>query len=550
MKISMRMIGLFGVIAALLLAACGGDDGTPTPPRAQPTATPAPTATPPPASMEKHGGTLSYAFSSPEVGNLDPLLSTRSMAHTVAGNAYSQLLWLERTPGTNDVAMMPDLAESWDISADGKTITFQLPRSVKYHNGRELTSADVLYSMERTAYDPSSLFQATYAAVASFQTPDPYTFVIKLNRFDADLLTLMGAHHGWIVAREVVERDGDLKSDMVGTGPFIFDRWEKDVGVFFSKNPDYFKEGLPYVDFYEHLIIRDGATRVSAFRTGKLCCIESVTPLEREDIKRTNPDVLSESLMRNLGNPAIYMRFGNPLFDDIKVRQAISLGVDFDATVDVMAGGEGQWRGPVSCQNGAQWCLSQEELKSDRFYQRYDPEEAKRLLAEAGVAPGTKIEFVTAGDRVRRMMAHMELFVEQMRAIGLEMQVEALDYGAMRRKQNSGDYNDMLWGADGQATAMAHLTHNYRSGGSKNGMHLVDPFLDEWIDRISSTVDEAERSREVLDVQRYILENVLWKLDLIDEVYTAMWHPWVKGWQMDAPLVNTNKEFEHAWIDR
>ncbi|MBI2166302.1 MAG: hypothetical protein HYU29_07880 [Chloroflexi bacterium] len=551
------------ILASVLLVAlaCAKAAPTATPTKApvaapSPTARPAPTVTPTPARTGKYGGTLSYAFSSPEVPHLDPLLFTPSMVHTVVGNSYSELLRLDRmTLGKNDITITPELAERWDISSDGLTITFRLNRGVKFHNlppvnGRELTSADVKYSLERAAFNPVSLFQTTYSAVERFEAPDPYTFVIRLKRFDPDLLYLLGAHHAWIFPKEVVDQYGDLKTALVGSGPFVFERWDKDSGVFFKKNPDYFEKGLPYVNFYEHLIIRDASARITAFRTGKLCCIESVTATEREELKRTNPDVQVEKILRNLGNPAIFMRYGYPLFNDIRVRRAISLGVDFDATVRVFADGEGQPRGPVSCQNGPQWCLSQEELRSKRFYQRYDPEEAKRLLKEAGVPAGTKLEFVTAGDRPRRMMAHMDLFTEQMKAIGLDLDRKSLDYAAMRRKQDAGDYTAMLWGADGQATALAHLTQNYMTGGSKNGMQLSDPKLDEWIKRISSTVDEAKRAQEMLEIQRYILENVLWKVDLIDEYYNAMWHPWVKGWLMDAPLVNTNNGFAQAWIDR
>ena len=562
MKLGMRTIGIFGVVATLMLAACGGDDDTPTPrptaTKLPATATPAPVATTAPTPTAeptfKRGGTLKYAYGAPSLTHLDPIGITRSMVHMMVALSYSRLVGVDRGETPADVFFATDqLAEDWEISADGKTITFDLRRAVKYHdvppvNGRELTSADVKFSLERAAFDPASLFQGSYKNVDSFEAPEPYTFIIKLKQFDADLMNLLAAHHGWITAKEVVDEDGDLKSRIVGTGPYIFERWDQDVALTFRANPDYFIEDLPYVDTIEQLIINDPATRTAVFRTEQTCCIDRIGVATRNDIVGTNPNVREEKQPVTHAY-TMFMRVGNPLFDDVRVRQAISLGVNPQSHIDAALDGDGLWRGPVSGQHGP-YALTQEELKSDRFYFRYDPDEAKALLAAAGVAPSTEIPFVAATRPARNYQGSVELFIEEMKAIGLDLKVKSFDYSTMRAKQNSGDYEGFVFGADGVATAMSHLTVNYRTGGGKNGMQLSDPIVDEWIDRIVSTVDEDERVKETIALQEYISENVMWKIPLADTSWYWLSHPWVKGYLASPAYYEISFSFDRMWIDK
>ena len=133
MKLGMRTIGIFGVVATLMLAACGGDDDTPTPrptaTKLPATATPAPVATTAPTPTAeptfKRGGTLKYAYGAPSLTHLDPIGITRSMVHMMVALSYSRLVGVDRGETPADVFFATDqLAEDWEISADGKTITF------------------------------------------------------------------------------------------------------------------------------------------------------------------------------------------------------------------------------------------------------------------------------------------------------------------------------------------------------------------------------------------------------------------------------------------
>jgi len=477
---------------------------------------------------------------------MEPILGGTGMPHTLASMVYSRLLQPNWKESRNDPILDPDLAESWDISKDGLTWTFHLRKGAKFHNvepslGREVTSADVKYSMERAAYDPASLFQVSFRNVDKFETPDKYTLVMKLKNFDAELLPFLAQGRAWIYPKEVLDKFGNLKTVAIGSGPFIFEKWVKDVGVFYRRNPDYYLAGQPYLDRVDVLILRDQQTRLTAFRTGRSCCYGAETA-EYLDLQKTNPGLVwNKALITDVN--VIGMKYGHPLFSDIRVRKAIFLAVDHDVHLKVAWDGDGQWRAPVSGQHG-NWALSQEDL---RKLMPYDPATSKKLLAEAGIKPGLTLEMLHNGSYPINYQNHVQRFIEEMRAVGITIKLDTYEHPTFRRKQDAGDYKDLILGPDGQPSAEAHLVQNYRCGGNKNMMQLCDSKLDARIDKIATIVDPEQRRQEVLAIQRFLLENYYYKIPLNDHnSYTAT-HSWVKGYK-EAPPHYTGIRVHEIWL--
>ena len=215
----------------------------------------------------KRGGTL--VVRSGPIRGIDPHLETWGAALQVVHQTYNALLKFNHD-GTK---ILPDLAESWE-QKDDVTYVFQLRQGVKFHNvppvnGRELTSEDVKYSIERQMTDQPGKFQHAYfflGKLASIETPDKYTIVFKTKEPYAPFLNYIANPWTVIVAREVVEKHGDLQRHAIGTGPFIMQEYRREQEAVFVKNPHYFKKGLPYLDEVRLQYVIDPAAATAAFR--------------------------------------------------------------------------------------------------------------------------------------------------------------------------------------------------------------------------------------------------------------------------------------------
>src|SRR5579864_5172979 len=177
-----------------------------------------------------------------EAPGLDPAKNPAQAAIRVFDLMYSRLTRLDA-----QMRPQPDLAEKWDISPDGKTYTFHLRQGVKFHNGRELTSADVKYTYERIINpDTASIAKSFFDPIDHVDTPDPYTVTVVLKAPNTPFLVNTAATWAGIVAKEVVDaNNGDLNKVDGGSGPFMLQEWTPDTRTVLVRNPNYYIPGQP-----------------------------------------------------------------------------------------------------------------------------------------------------------------------------------------------------------------------------------------------------------------------------------------------------------------
>ena len=553
---------VLGVVVSMVVAACGGGTDptavpTSPPPTAvpQPTATPAPTAPPAPtatpAFSAKYGGSISWAWCCPNLPNLDPHYGNHMTAQSVSP-IYNRLMKLDTLETANDVITVPDIAEGVTLSNNGERMTFKLNTGVMYHNGRELTSEDIKWNLERLSGEGSS-YKTTYKNVVGFETPDPYTFVINTSQVDVLLPFAMAGREALIVAPETE----DLNTQAIGTGPFTLNRLEKDVGVFMDRNDSYWKEDhvgnqLPYVDATESLIIPDRAARTAATVTGKLNYIEYLFNEEVQEVQRARPDAqVIEYLWQS--SYVLYYNQNNPLFQDVRVRKAIALGMDLDAHIQAAFGGLGQWAGPVSGQHGTAWALTPEELAAEKYSYRYDVEEAIALLREAGVPEGYELH-VDSVKFQRDYEANVEVFIEEMKALGFKVvsNVEP-DFASFKKHTEDVAFRDVAWGFGGANSPESYMNNNYHSTGAKNSSGLADPELDAMIDDMLATGDDAARQVKVKAIQDYILTNQLVLQRVADSLTWAVADADLRtsdsGRYKVQPINTYVRDHERLWYD-
>ena len=176
---------------------------------------------------------------------------------------YNQLVRFEP-----DMTPVGELAESWQTSPDGLTWTFKLRQGVKFHDGQELTSADVKFTFDRLF--EKSPGKSDFIAVDKVEPSGKYQVKFVTKEPFAGLLAALGGFWGFIINEAGVKKHGDLNKAAVGTGPFMLDDWKVEQQMTLKKHAGYFKKGLPYVDQVVLRIIPDEANIVAALRTGQI----------------------------------------------------------------------------------------------------------------------------------------------------------------------------------------------------------------------------------------------------------------------------------------
>ena len=178
---------------------------------------------------------------------------------------YNRLVRLD-----DNFVVVPDLAASWDIP-DNLTYVFHLRKGVKFHNGRELTASDVEYSLNRVL-DPktASPGRSYISLISSIEIPDRYTVKLHLSAPLASLLDGLTSNNCSIVAKEVVEANGNLQKVEAGTGPFMLKEWVADNSMTLVKNPAYFEKGAPYLDKVIFRVIPEQTSLLAGVKSGDL----------------------------------------------------------------------------------------------------------------------------------------------------------------------------------------------------------------------------------------------------------------------------------------
>ncbi|MSQ29364.1 MAG: ABC transporter substrate-binding protein [Dehalococcoidia bacterium] len=500
--------------------------------------------------VPKYGGVLNDAAGSTALPSLDPFQSTAAFAHRNASMVYSHLLHNSHPANDrNELIFYPDIATSWEINDAAKWV-FKIRNDVKWQNvaplnGRPMTVEDVKYAIDRAATDKQSPYKGTLSAIKSIDTPDATTLILNLKTFDAGLFPALADRFAWIMPKELIEA-GEHKRRMVGTGPFIFQKWEEDVRINYKRNPDYYIKGTPFIDEVNQLQTREAQTRLASLRSGAA----QMAGVEREDLPSLVGDkqYVTENYI-SVGTSSLMMNYKDQRYKDIRVRRAISLIGNPDEVLKIQ--GElngGLWRGVLSAQNKG-WVLSQEELKSKRYYLRQDLQEAKQLMTAAGFPDGltTKYLYRTGSRPEEELPQYIAATAKKAGVANLTLVPQ--DSATMRKNQDEQNYDSLCSGIDGEPLPEAFLL-DYRTGGPKNGMGLSDPALDAKIDKATSIPDTNARREVVLNLAREILENVMWKRNFTDNKTTSIWRTDVKNYFGPVPQQYNDNGFAFLWIDK
>jgi peptide/nickel transport system substrate-binding protein len=489
----------------------------------------------------KRGGTL--VVRSGPIRGIDPHMETWATTLQVVHQTYNALLKFNHD-GTK---ILPDLAESWE-QKDDLTYTFRLRQGVKFHNvapvnGRELTSEDVKYSIERQMTNQPGKFQHAYFfldKLASIQNPDKYTIVFKTREPYAPFLNYIASPWTVIVAREVVEKHGDLQRHAIGTGPFIMQEYRRDQEAVFVKNPSYFKKGLPYLDEVRLQYVIDPVAATAAFR-GQQTDISYVEFADVPSIRSSNPKVQVAEIATMFPivlrtRPYDDQRPLRPPFTEKKVRQAIQAAIKQEEFIEIVRSGWGlTMTGPIPTYRKP-WALPASARPE------FDLKKAKRLLTEAGYASGFETELIVGspGDNVKSA----QVVKDQLAKVGIQVNLKPMEMAQYYNKSYSYDYSmsvhTALTGEEPEEAIRPYYGANatYYRWGNKEIHRLID--------EQAKLLDQKRRVEMVHQIQRLLLDdapNVF--------LYTPVAHygvqPWVKNYT--TPINAYDQRYEEIWLD-
>jgi peptide/nickel transport system substrate-binding protein len=478
----------------------------------------------------KRGGILTRVTpTDPPV--LDPRLTNSVGLFQMATLTYNRLLrypFTDEAKDNKDLTLKGDLAESWEGSADFKTWTFKLRQGVKWHNvpplkGRELVAEDVKYAYE--AYAKEGVQSFTFQEIDGMETPDKYTLRIHLKTPNTMFPQNVAEPVTVIFPREVLEEDGDLKKRLIGTGPFILRENERKVRAVLVRNPDYFDKGYPYIDEYRILSTPDAATRRAAFRTGQSDWVDARSLSDVDAVLKTNPKAVVQENTTLFTGLGLALSQDKPPFNDVRVRRAMSMAIDRQKHVDTIYEGHGilGWGVP-----SIYW---QDELPTAADlgpYWQYRPEDAKKLLAEAGFPNGFETTLFYY-EYFSQLTSQIQLVQQDLkRNLNIELNIAKLDYTTYFGRYAEGKWEGTAWGFQtGYAISLDERTYQYmHSKSPKNYFRVNDPVIDELCTQLRQTPDRAE--------QRALTRKVVAREH--DQVL-RMWMPGDNGFSLWQPHV-------------
>ncbi len=289
----------------------------------------------------------------------------------------------------------PELAESWVWSDDKKTLTFKLRQGVKWHDGKPFTSADVKCTFDMLMGKSQQKFRQNprkswYEQVDEVVTSGDFEASFKLKRPQPSLLALLASGYTPVYPCHV--SPAEMRTHPIGTGPFKFVEFKANESIKLTKNPDYWKKGLPYLDGIEYTIITNRSTAILAFVAGKLDMTfpTDVTIPLLKDVKQQAPNAVCVVAPLNVSTNII-INSSAPPFDNIDIRHALALALDRKAFIQILLEGQGDVGGTMLPAPDGLWAMPKEMLEKIPGYGpdiNANREEAQEADAEGGLRPG------------------------------------------------------------------------------------------------------------------------------------------------------------------
>jgi peptide/nickel transport system substrate-binding protein len=504
------------------------------------------------AQTPKRGGTFTFAISA-ETPHYDCHGSDTFATLHFASPFYSTLLTfdLDKYP-----AVKGDLAESWTVTPDLMTYTFKLHNNVFFHDGQKLTSADVKATYDRLrnpAAGVVSTRKATFADIDTIETPDANTIIFKMKAVNAAMLEHFASPWNCIYSAAKLAQDPNYpKTNIMGTGPFVFTEHSKGAYVEGKRFDKYFRQGLPYLDGFKGVFMLQAATMLNAFQGGQVMAeFRSVSPAERDRLVQSMGDKVRIEEANWTLNLLIVFNTEKKPFDDVRVRKALVMAVDR------WGGSQGLSRtstlGPVggTIRPGSPYATPEAELiKLPGFSKDIAKSraEAKKLLQEAGV-PNLSFELFNRNLAQPYTPAGVFL-VDQWRQIGLNVTHKQSETSPYLAGMSSGgfdvsiDFSNLFM--DEPSLGLAKYVSFDKA--PENRSRSIDRELDSLYERQGRELDMGKRKLLIQAFEKRLFEQA-YQMPLLWWHRIVPTNKVVMGWKM-SPSHNLGQDLAEVWLNQ
>ncbi len=485
------------LLAILMFASClAGCKDVDEPAKTEPAgSTPAPTQDPgtsepqptEPVSDVKTGGTLVMCLKGEPV-SLNPDGNYDASNGYLMANCFNKLLKLD-----NLSQVVNDLATSYEVSEDGLTFTFRLHENVFFSDGVQMTSDDVKFTFEQILAQGGQ--SATrFALLASIECPDANTVVFTTSAIDVSFLYNVAFTGAYILPRHVYEGKDWLGADAmqtpVGTGPFIFDSWDKGSRITLVRNDNYFLgPDLPYLDKVIFGFVSDATIAKSAFLAGEYDILGVFSATDYEEFN-ANPEI---ALEKNIYASRFIVEFNlaKEPYNNLALRQAVAYALNKDEMLVMALKSAGliseYWLGPLF-----DWAIDK-----DVKVPSYDLDKAKQLMTETGLTPDANGNYLSVSLTTMNYAPFpevAEVFKSQMAAIGIVVDINMLEYASFDEKVVKSKDFDIAITSDYQGPEVSAIGNTVGTAGYLNCIGYSNAEVDELLAAALNLVTFEDRA--------------------------------------------------------
>jgi peptide/nickel transport system substrate-binding protein len=454
-------------------------------------------------------------------------------------------------------SIVPDLAKSWAWSADGKDLTFKLQEGVKWHDGQPFTAKDVVCTFNLLTGNGEDKLRTNprktwYSNVESVTANGDDEATIHLGRPQPSLLALLASGYSPIYPCHVPA--AQMRTKPVGTGPFKFVEFRQNEGIKLTKNKDYWKKGKPYLDGIEFTIVPNRGTAILGFESGRFDLVfpwEVTIPLLK-DIKTQLPTAQCQVTSMNNSTNLILNRDAPP-FDNPDLRQALNLGMDRKAFVDILNQGDAQLGGTMQPLTDGVWGMPTEMLQSIEGYGpdvAKNREKARELMKKAGYGPDKPLKLKVATRGISLYKDPAVILAGQLKEIWIDAEVEIVEtaqwFTRVGRKQYSVGLNTTGNGVDDPDQ---NYFENFSCKSERNYTGYCNPEIEKLMEQQSQMTDQATRKKLVWEIDKKLLEDNARPIVMWNRAATCM-QPYVKGYVANVNSVYNGFRFEDLWLDK
>ena len=548
-----RYISASLLAGVLVLASCapaqpaGAPSQSPPGPSGQAPAQATAAPKPSPAAQPQRGGTLTISTGA-DVTDFDIHQNTSISLLQPLVPAYNMLVQYD--PG-NPSSIVGDLAESWSLSSDGLTYTFKLRPGITFHDGQPMTVDDVVYNMQRMADPPKGVRSGRkeqFRTLDKIEKVNESTMRIVFKEPYGSFMAQFATDWFVIFPKSLLEKKGDMKKDVVGTGPFMLKSYTPGISLELVRYDKYFKKDMPYLDGVTTYIIKDQSTRFAAFRTGQVLMtgriFAALSPSEARTVEKDYPNLVLKRFS-GLQGPWFVFNTKRKPFDDVRVRRAIFLALDRDAMLKVIGEGEGVVGGFLS---PGEWTLSEKEMRQTAGYRipkAADIAEAKKLLAEAGYPNGFD---VPTGFVVRDLVQRpSEFFAGQLQPLGISMKLEVMETTAQSSRTAKRDFAITAQFNASRINDPDELFRKYITNADQAYGDYSDPDVDRLLVEQGRAFDPVKRRQLLLQLSQRLEETAPAISPYWENTILGLW-PQVRGFTPPPSGSYMLNRYENIWL--